>query len=53
MSWNIKDPAVHKPGTERNLARVMSIARQIAAFPVLDARSADEIPGYDETRVPR
>jgi len=29
------------------------IARRCAALPILDARSADEIIGYDETGIPR
>ena len=32
---------------------VMRIARRIAARPVLDGRSADEILGYDEHGLPR
>ena len=39
---------------EANLARdVMEIGRRCAALPVLDARSADEILGYDKDGLPR
>ncbi len=33
--------------------RLLEIARQCAALPVLDPRSAEEIIGYDEWGVPR
>jgi antitoxin VapB len=39
---------------EANLARdVMEIGRRCAALPVIDARSADEILGYDKDGLPR
>ena len=34
------------------LDELMAIARHCAALPLLDARSADEILGYDETGLP-
>lgn len=37
----------------RQVARVMEIAKRAAARPVLDARSPDEIIGYDEHGIPR
>jgi antitoxin VapB len=38
---------------EANLARdVMEIGRRCAALPVIDARSADEILGYDKDGLP-
>jgi antitoxin VapB len=43
-----------KRRTERGLAeRLDKIARHCAALPDLDARSADEIVGYDEHGIPR
>lgn len=38
--------------TER-AARLMAHGKKFAALPVLDARSADEIIGYDEVGLPR
>jgi antitoxin VapB len=39
-----------KPGArESRLRRMSAISRRIAALPVLDARSPDQILGYDET----
>ena len=38
---------------ERKLARLNEIALRIARMPELDARSADEIIGYDEHGLPR
>jgi antitoxin VapB len=39
---------------EANLARdVMEIGRRCAALPVIDARNADEILGYDKDGLPR
>jgi antitoxin VapB len=38
--------------TERQVDRVMRIASRIAALPVLDARSPDEILGYNGIGVP-
>lgn len=37
----------------RLVARVLEIGRRVAARPVLDPRSPDEILGYDEQGVPR
>ena len=34
-------------------AGILAIGRRRAALPDLDARSADEIPGYDEHGLPR
>lgn len=31
----------------------MDVGRRVAALPVLDERSADEILGYDENGLPR
>ena len=39
--------------TERLVARLMEMGREISSCPVLDARSADEILGYDEHGIPR
>jgi antitoxin VapB len=33
--------------------RVLELAREIASNPVLDARTPDEILGYDEHGIPR
>jgi len=38
--------------SEEYVARIMDITRRIAELPVLDARSADEILGYDENGLP-
>ncbi len=40
----IQDPATYE--------KIMRIANRIAALPVLDDRSADEILGYDENGLP-
>lgn len=40
------------PKDDGYVERVMAIAREIAAMPVLDDRSADEILGYDENGLP-
>jgi len=37
---------------EEYVARIMDITRRIAERPVLDARSSDEILGYDEYGLP-
>ena len=37
---------------DRSLERVRAIQRRLQARPLLDARSADEIVGYDEHGVP-
>jgi antitoxin VapB len=42
-----------RPDTSRLVGRVMKIAARAAARPVLDARSADEILGYDDAGAPR
>jgi antitoxin VapB len=42
-----------RPETSRLVARVMKIAARAAARPVLDARSPEEILGYDDAGVPR
>ena len=36
----------------RMVAQVLELGRQIAASPVLDARSPDEILGYDSIGIP-
>jgi antitoxin VapB len=38
--------------TKASLDELMAIARHCAALPLLDARSADEILGYDEHGLP-
>jgi antitoxin VapB len=38
---------------EEQLSQVMAIVDRFAARPVFDARSADEIIGYDERGLPR
>jgi antitoxin VapB len=40
------------PETARLVGRVMRIAERAASRPVLDARTADEILGYDEAGAP-
>jgi antitoxin VapB len=42
-----------EPANKRTVNRVMALARRIAARPVLDSRTPDEILGYDESGVPR
>ena len=37
----------------RTIERVMAIAAEISSSPVLDARTPDEIIGYDQFGVPR
>jgi antitoxin VapB len=34
-------------------AEILEIGRRCASLPDMDARSADEIPGYDEHGLPR
>ena len=41
------------PPPSDRLARMMEIAKGFDSLPVLDARSADEIIGYDEYGVPK
>ena len=51
MSWMAKAIAAATP--RAGLAeRLMAIGRDVAAMPVLDSRSADEILGYDENGLP-
>ncbi len=38
---------------EEKLARTREIQKEIAALPVLDTRSADEILGYDQWGLPK
>jgi antitoxin VapB len=45
-------PGQEPPG-KPSVERMMAISDRFAAYPVLDARSADEIIGYDEFGVPR
>lgn len=42
-----------RTGTSRLVERVMERARRASSRPVLDARTPDEILGYDESGVPR
>jgi antitoxin VapB len=42
----------HPDSVEARLARVREIQERVAALPVLDHRSADEILGYDENGLP-
>lgn len=45
---------VRRPRRARRLqAEIRAIQKRVAALPVLDARSADEILGYDDDGVPR
>jgi antitoxin VapB len=45
---------VRREGSRRRLAdELEAIAEHCATLPVLDARSADEILGYDEQGLPR
>ena len=39
--------------TESLVEDVMEIGRHCAALPLLDARSADEVVGYDDNGLPR
>ena len=49
-----QNPALNDGDRDGSLADELdAIARRCAALPVLDARSADEIIGYDEHGVPR
>lgn len=42
-----------KPAKRSRFDEMMAIAGRCAALPVLDARSEDEILGYDESGIPR
>jgi antitoxin VapB len=42
----------HPDSYEAKLARVREIQNKVAAMPILDHRSADEILGYDENGLP-
>jgi antitoxin VapB len=44
--------ASHHPSGRPSADRMMAISDRFAAYPVLDARSPDEIIGYDEFGVP-
>jgi antitoxin VapB len=49
-----RNPALKGGDRDSSLADELdAIARRCAALPVVDARSADEIIGYDEHGVPR
>jgi len=41
------------PARPIDMAKVDAITRKLAALPVLDSRSIDEILGYDEFGLPR
>jgi antitoxin VapB len=43
---------IRKTGRPVNRARVDALCARIARLPVLDARSADEILGYDDLGIP-
>jgi antitoxin VapB len=42
-----------EPPRRPSVERMMAISDRFAAYPVLDARSPDDIIGYDEYGVPR
>ena len=42
----------HRRDRQRVVDDIMAIASEAAALPVMDARSADEIIGYDEHGLP-
>ena len=42
-----------QPGAGRLVARVLELGRRASARPVLDARTPDQILGYDESGLPR
>jgi antitoxin VapB len=42
-----------EPPKKPSVERMMAISDRFAAYPVLDARSSDDIIGYDEYGVPR
>ena len=44
---------VHEPKQKASLADILAIAERSAARPLLDARTADEIVGYDADGIPR
>jgi antitoxin VapB len=44
--------AAATPKDDDYVERIMAIARKVAAMPVLDDRSPDEILGYDENGLP-
>jgi antitoxin VapB len=44
---------IRKTGQPINRAKVDALCNKIAAMPVLDARSAEEILGYDDFGIPR
>jgi antitoxin VapB len=47
-----RDAEAKAAEVQAKIARIMAIARETAALPVLDPRSADEILGYDENGLP-
>jgi antitoxin VapB len=50
----VRRAAVRRQQSGRSLAgEILEIGRRCAALPDLDARSADEILGYDEHGLPR
>lgn len=42
-----------QPSTEARLARMRAVADRVAALPVRDRRSDEEIIGYDDAGLPR
>jgi antitoxin VapB len=44
---------LHKAGRPLNRAKVDALTSRIAALPVLDSRSPQEILGYDDFGIPR
>jgi len=42
-----------QPIAARQVTRVLELARRASSRPVLDARSPDQILGYDESGLPR
>ena len=47
-----RDEEARAAEVEAKMAELMAITRELAALPVLDSRSADEIIGYDENGLP-
>jgi antitoxin VapB len=60
MGLTLTDAVIHSleqqlrgPARPIDLAKVEAIQKRIAALPVLDPRTPDEILGYDEFGLPR
>lgn len=49
----LESERARQPGAGRLVARVLELARRASSRPVLDARSPDQILGYDESGLPR